>query len=325
MSKVFVLGGTGFLGYYTVKELLRRNYQVKTMALPPLPAEDLLPAEVDCSLGNIFEMKDEEIIKLLADCDGVVYAAGADERTTPKKPAMKFFYEANVLPTQRLARLAKKAGVKHFVIFNSYFAEFAKRLPQYHLEEQAYPNMRLLQEQVAFAEGEGEMAVCSLRLPYIFGTMPGRMPLWTSFVDPARGQTVYPAPKGGTAMVTVEQVAEAAVGALEKGQHRQTFAICAKNMKFKEFYELIVEALGQQKTTQIPLSNYADLQPIFESMDKQADEAGLEHGIHLAVSMKLQTEDLYLDPQDTMPVLGIKNHDVVAAIRQTLKKCVAGK
>ncbi|MFT8748355.1 hypothetical protein [Liquorilactobacillus nagelii] len=45
----------------------------------------------------------------------------------------------------------------------------------------------------------------------------------------------------------------------------------------------------------------------------------------MAVSMKLQTEDLYLNPQATMPVLGIKDHDVVAAIRQTLKKCVAGK
>ncbi|MFD1899125.1 hypothetical protein GQR36_01480 [Enterococcus termitis] len=43
--------------------------------------------------------------------------------------------------------------------------------------------MRLLQEQVAFAEGDGEMNVTVLRLPYIFGTMPGRMPLWKMFTD----------------------------------------------------------------------------------------------------------------------------------------------
>ncbi|MFT8394212.1 MAG: NAD(P)-dependent oxidoreductase [Liquorilactobacillus ghanensis] len=325
MSKVFVLGGTGFLGYYTVKELLSRNYQVKTMALPPMPSKNLLPEEVECTLGNIFELSDEQITNLLTDCDSLIYAAGADERTVPKKPAMKFFYEANVLPTQRLVRLAKRAGVKHIVVFNSYFAEFAKRLPQYHLEEQAYPCMRLLQEQVAFAEGEGQVTVSSLRLPYIFGTMPGRIPLWTSFVDPARGQAVYPAPKGGTAVVTVEQVAEAAIGILEHGQHRKTYSICAKNMKFKEFYQLIIEALGQQDTTQIPISNYDDLKPYFEKMDQDADQQGLEHGIHMAVSMKLQTEDLFLNPTDTMPILGIKEHDVVASIRKTLKKCVAGK
>lgn len=55
MSKVFVLGGTGFLGYHTIKELLSKGYEVKTMALPPLPTEDLLPKEVSCTLGDITE------------------------------------------------------------------------------------------------------------------------------------------------------------------------------------------------------------------------------------------------------------------------------
>lgn len=133
MSKVFILGGTGFLGYYTVRELLSKGYEVKTMALPPMPTEDLLPAEVESSLGNINELSDDEIRDLLSDCEGFIYAAGADERIVPQKPAMKFFYEANVLPTQRLARLAKEAGVKKFVVFGSYFAEFAERLPEYNL------------------------------------------------------------------------------------------------------------------------------------------------------------------------------------------------
>ncbi|MGY3750931.1 NAD-dependent epimerase/dehydratase family protein [Vagococcus acidifermentans] len=322
MSKVFVLGGTGFLGYYTTRELLSRGYQVKTMALPPMPADDLLPEGVECRLGNINDLTDEEIVSLLSDCEGFIYAAGADERTVPDKPALKFFYEANVLPTQRLARLAKQAGVKNFVVFGSYFAEFAERLPEYHLRGQAYPNTRLLQEQVAFAEGEGAMKVCSLRLPYIFGTMPGREPLWRMFVDRARGQEVFPSPAGGTAMVTVEQVAEAAVGALENGAHRGTYAICALNMKFQQFYEMIVAALGQTETTQVPVLPFEQMQPTFEAIDAQADAAGKEHGIHMAVSGRLQFEDLYLDPADTMPLLGIKEHDVLASIEETLARCV---
>lgn len=322
MTKVFVLGGTGFLGYYTTQELLRRGYQVKTMALPPLPTEDLLPAEVEYSLGNINELSDQQIIELLSDCEGFIYAAGADERVVPAKPAMKFFYEENVLPTQRLAHLAKRAGVKKFVVFGSYFAEFAERLPELHLQDQAYPNMRLLQEQVAFAEGEDGMTVTSLRLPYIFGTMPGRMPLWKMFVDQARGQAVFPALKGGTAMVTVEQVAEAAVGAMENGEHRHTYAISAKNMSYQEFYQMMVDALGQHDTTQVPVVPYDQMLPVYEGIDHQAAATGKEHGIHMVVSSKLQTLDLYLDPADTMSVLGIKDHDVVASIEKTLEKCV---
>lgn len=310
------------MGYYTIKELSARGYEVKTMALPPLPTEDLLPAEVECTLGDINGLTDAEVIELLSDCEGFIYAAGADERTVPQKPAMKFFYEANVLPTQRLARLARAAGVKKFVLFGSYFAEFAQRLPEYHLKSQAYPNMRLLQEQAAFAEGEGSMTVTSLRLPYIFGTMPGRMPLWKVFVDQAKGQPVFPALKGGTAMVTVEQVAEAAVGAMENGTHRTSYPICARNMKFQDFYQMIIDALGQQASTQVPVVPYEQMQPIYENLDSHAANAGLEHGIHMVVSSKLQTEDLYLDPAETMPVLGIKEHDVLESIRQTLKKCV---
>ncbi|WP_414839200.1 NAD-dependent epimerase/dehydratase family protein [Carnobacterium sp. TMP28] len=322
MSKVFVLGGTGFLGYYTIKELLSKGYQVKTMALPPLPTDDLLPAEVECNLGNINHLSDEDIRELLADCEGFIYAAGADERTTPQKPAMKFFYEANVLPTQRLARLAKEAGVKKFVVFGSYFAEFAERLPDYHLRDQAYPNTRLLQEQVAFAEGEGSMTVTSLRLPYIFGTMPGRTPLWKMFTDQIKGRPVFPALKGGTTMVTVEQVAEAAVGAMENGKHRHTYAIAALNMTFQDFYQMMVDALGQTETTQVPVIEYSQVEPMYAEMDRKAAEKGVEHGIHMTVMSKMQTEDLYIDPADTMTALGIKEHDVIQSIKETLEKCV---
>ena len=34
-NKVFVLGGTGFLGYHTIKELLNNDIKVKTLSLPP--------------------------------------------------------------------------------------------------------------------------------------------------------------------------------------------------------------------------------------------------------------------------------------------------
>lgn len=321
MAKIFVLGGTGFLGYYTTKELLSKGYDVKTMALPPLPTKDLLPEVVECTLGDINELTDAEIKQLLSDCDGFIYAAGADERTVPKKPALTFFYEANVLPTQRLAHLAKEAGVKKFVIFGSYFAAFAERLPQYGLKNQGYPNTRLLQEQVAFAEGEGHMAVMSLRLPYIFGTMPGRVPLWKMFTDQMKGQPIFPAPEGGTAMVTVEQVAEAAVGALEQGTHRQTYAISALNMKFQTFYQMMAQALGQTETTQIPVLAYIEMAANYQAIDQQTEANGLEHGIHMDLSAKLQSENLYLDPQETA-VLGIKDHDVIASIKETLAKCV---
>ena len=129
MKKILVLGGTGFLGYYTTEELLKRGYEVKSVALPPMPADDLFSSDkVENILADINDLSDEEVLKLLEDVDGVMYAIGADERVIPDAPAFTFFYEANVRPTQRLARLAAQSGVESFVIFGSYFAEFAERI-----------------------------------------------------------------------------------------------------------------------------------------------------------------------------------------------------
>jgi len=321
MRNVFVLGGTGFLGYFTIKEMLKRGYKVSTVSLPPLPAEDLLPREVECRLGNINDMSDEEILDMLKGMDGFVYAAGADERTVPEAPAMKFFYEANVLPTQRVARLAKQAGVKKFMLYGSYFAHFAEKWTDLPIIDNAYPRTRLLQEEVACMEGEGGMDVMTLRLPFIFGVMPGRMPLWTMFVDRVKGKDTVPVLAGGTAAVTAQQVAEATIGAIEHGQHRGKYAISGINMKHSEFHQMVLDALGQKdsKIVVLPLEH---MKPAMEQLDVATAAAGKEHGIHMSVAAAIQDRDAYLDPADTMPILQYREDDVYAAIVETLRKCV---
>lgn len=322
MKKVLVLGGTGFLGYHTVEELLRRGYEVKSLSLPPMPAINLFSSDkVENMLADVNALSDEEILKILEDVDGLIYAIGADERVLPDAPAFSFFYEANVLPTQRLARLSAKAGLESFVVFGSYFAEFAEKMPDLELKKQGYPATRLLQEQVAFAEGEGKMRVTSLRLPYIFGNMPGRMPLWKMFSEQMKGKEVYPVLSGGTAMVTVKQVAQAAVGALEKGKHRHTYAISGINMKHKEFMDMMVEALGQKETTQIPILPLDTMMPNYEAMDQEAEKQGKEHGIHMVVSAQLNDRDLFIYPQETMDALAYEEDDVYGEIVKTLKIC----
>lgn len=323
MKKVFVLGGTGFLGYYTTKELLSRGYQVKTMALPPMPAENLFPEEVEITLGDINELSDDEIVELLSDCYGFMYAAGADERIVPKRPALKFFYDANVLPTQRIARLAVKAGVKKFVIYGSYFSKTAEEFPELGLENQAYPNTRLLQEQVAFAEGEGAMDVTSLRLPYIFGTMPGRIPLWKMFTDQIKGKTEWAALGGSTSAVTVEQVAEAAVGAMENGSHRETFPVNMYSLKHEDFHRMMIKALGQEEITTLNVIPYEYMKPSLEEIDRQCEAEGVEHGIHMVLSQKLTDMDIVTDPELTREKLQINEYDMLKSIEETLAKCVA--
>ena len=123
-GKVLIIGGTGFLGYYAVRELLKRNYAVSILSLPPLPAEGLFAPEVEIVLADLNKLTDAEVEKYLSGHDAVIFAAGADDRATPPAPAYPFFHKYNVEATRRLATLAKQAGVKRMVVLGSYFAYF---------------------------------------------------------------------------------------------------------------------------------------------------------------------------------------------------------
>jgi nucleoside-diphosphate-sugar epimerase len=288
MTDTLVLGGTGLLGYHTSLELLRRGYGVTAVSLP-ISGESFLPEQVDAHWGDVMQMSDAEVLGLLAGKHAVFYAIGADERTTPPAPAAAFFYRANALPTQRLARLARQAGVRKFVVYGSYTAEFGELWPDLgYRTRNGYPRARLAQEELACLEGEGAMDVMILRLPYIFGIVPGQRPLWQMFLDIVAGtEGPVTAQAGATSAVTVAQVAQAAVGAMEHGEHGGRYPINA--------YDLTYE---------------------------QMRGSGVEHGIHFPDSARFQDRHACSDPAASA-VLGIEPDDVPAAIRESLEWCVA--
>jgi len=111
--KVFVVGGTGLFGYHSINKFLQEDIEVKTIALPPLPTEDLFDEDkVELELNNLWEYRDEEIRKKLEGSDWLLYTSGKDERYLPDQPAIYFYRHFNVDPLKRLLPLAKKAGIR---------------------------------------------------------------------------------------------------------------------------------------------------------------------------------------------------------------------
>lgn len=323
MSVVLVIGGTGLLGYHSTLELLARGYEVTSLSLPPMPVEDLFPAGVENVLADVNEMSDDDLLALMADKHAVFYAAGADERVTPPAPAARFFYEANVLPTQRVARLARQAGVAKFVLYGSYTAEFAELWPELgYRTRNGYPRTRLAQEEVAYLEGDGAMDVMTLRLPYIFGTMPGRTPLWQMFIDIVRGQEAFVAAQtGSTSSVTVRQVAQAAVGAMERGRHGARYAINGYELTYVDMYRAVCDAIGRN-SDEVAAVPFASTRATLEQYDTAAAAAGVEHGIHLVDAGRFQERRAVTDPAVTQAELGYDDDDIPAALADTLRYCL---
>lgn len=321
MTDTLVLGGTGLLGYHTSLELLRRGYGVTTLSLPTADT-GFLPATTVAHFGDVDAMPDAELIALMQGKHAVFYAIGADERTVPAAPAARFFYEANVLPTQRVARLARAAGVAKFVLYGSYTAEWAEQWPDLgYRTRNGYPRTRLAQEEVAYLEGDGAMDVMVLRLPYIFGLVPGQRPLWQMFLDlVASRDGVVPVLGGSTSSVTVRQVAQAAVGAMEHGEHGARYPINGYDLAYAEFHRMCCEALGRNPDDVVVVPLEAVL-PGYEAAQEQVARSGAEHGVHLPDSARFQDRDAVSDPT-LSAALGIEPDDVPMAIRESLAWCV---
>lgn len=320
--KVFIVGGTGFLGYYTVKELLRKGHSVSTMALPPLPREDLMPSEVEVILGDYSKLADEEIQQMLAGCEGLIFAAGVDDRVVPKAPAYEFFRKGNVQATERWVRLARLAGVRQVVVFSSYFAALDKKMPELHLSEN-HPYVRSRREQIEIAKQEaGEsLKVSFLMLPYIFGSMPGRVPLWKPLVQYLTSwMPILFYPAGGSAMVAVEEVAQAAVRALEVAKQGEEYEIVAENLTWKEMIDRLLKTIGKSKPVMtVPTSAVRFGGWLVTQSHKRK---GLEGGLNLTKFAELQTNNAFLELSTSRQELGYDGSDLDSAFRDTMLACL---
>ncbi|MCB2209575.1 NAD(P)H-binding protein [bacterium] len=318
---VFILGGTGFLGFYTTRELLRRGHQVRTLALPPAPPEGLLPPEVEVQLGDFNELSDAAVMELFAGCEGVVFAAGADDRVTPKRPAQEFFHDANVVAARRFFNLASRAGVRRGVLLSSYFAHFDRIWPELRLSEHhPYIRSRREQEAAVLAAGDPQMDVMILELPYIFGGMPGRLPIWKPLVDYLH----WPLPwvfymKGGSAMVSVDHVAEAIAGALEQGQGGERYLIGDENLTWTAFLHRLMAAGGWDKPV-VTLPNWL-LWMGLGFVKGWHWLQGREGGLDPARFLSLQTRETFFDPRPAQKALGFTGGGLDEAFGETVRAC----
>ncbi|MFT0848232.1 NAD-dependent epimerase/dehydratase family protein [Actinomycetaceae bacterium L2_0104] len=320
-KEVLVIGGNGLLGLHSVQVLLNRGYKVSSLALPPKPGQASLPDEVDAHWAGLEDMSDDQVRDLLRGRYAVFFAIGQDERTVPPAPASEFFYKANVLPTQRVARLARECGVEKFVLFGSYTAEFADRWPDLDYRgRNGYPRTRLLQEEVAIMEGGPEMDVTVLRLPYLFGLVEGQRPLWQFVIDQVRTQENPAVLPGSTSSATARQVGQAAVGAMENGAHGTKYPLNTYNLSYLELYRLACQAIGKDPDSVVVVL-LESVMPTYEELQRQTDEAGVEHGIHLPDTARFQARDAVSD-FEAGAELGLEDDDVVAAIRETFAWCV---
>ena len=324
--KIMIVGGTGFLGYHSLLEALKRGHEVNALAIDDVELGDWYPKEVNVEFGDVFELSEEDLIDRFSGYDWMIYAVGPDDRITPNAPAYEFFHARLVVAVEKVATAARKAGIKKLVILNSYFAYFDRIWPEKELSKHhPYIRCRVEQAEKVIAAGKNEMAVMILELPYIFGSMPNRIPLWKDVMLDrfARGKIIF-FPKGGTNMIAVEHVAEAIIGALEHGRHGERYTVGDENHSFNEMLEMMMSAIGENKK----IINIPRFLAVFAGMMIERDfkKKGLEGGLEAKFLMRdIMTHDLYFNPDYAVKKLKYNRGGIKESIFKTIKACYPEK
>ena len=323
-QKVVVIGGTGFLGYYAVKEFIRRGHSVTIVALPPLPEEGLFPKEVNIILANIDKLDDSSIMDILKGHDAIVFAAGADDRVIPKAPAYEFFHQANVRSCKRVLSLARQSGIKRGVILSSYFLHFDRTWPEERLSEHhPYIRSRKEQAQQSMDVSMPDLQLMILELPYIFGSMPGRTPLWKPLIGYINSRYPLFYMRGGTNMIAVEHVGEAIVGAIEKGKGGHSYTVGDQNLTWVEFLERILSILGKKK--RIVILPTWTVRLGLRLVELQHRLRGRESGLDPVRFAAIQTRNTFFDPAPAAEELGYGRGNLEEAFKDTVEACLRVK
>lgn len=319
---VFMIGGTGLLGCEAAIQLIKHGHKVTSVALPPLPEGAPIPGEMDLIFGDINKKSDEEILDMLKGNDVFIFAAGVDERVEFPAPVEEYYYKYNIAPLERIFPLCKKAGVKRAVVLGSYFAFLAKEMPEKDfVDRNPYFRSRLAQEKVCEDACDENFSAKVLELPYIFGTQPGRKPVWVILIEQIAFMdklpfTMYPA--GGTAMLTCRQVGEVICGAAEREVPGfEAFPIGMYNKTWKEFLSIVYAARGMNGRKIVSVAPWM-MKMGMGKIIKDYKERGIDSGMDPLNLPDIMDINLFIDRRYAEE-LGATEDDIQAAIFDSIK------
>ena len=329
-KKLMIIGGTGFLGYYTAKLALSKGYEVGSISIldDDLVNKDLdswYPKEIKNTLLDVFSASEDELVELLKGYDYMIYSVGPDDRYTPKAPSFDFFHFRLVDYVAKAFRAAERAGIKKAAVYNSYFAYFDRRYPEMKLAEK-HPYVRCRVEQArVLNEQKKNMEVVVLELPYIFGSMEARLPIWRNvFLDRyVNGKKTVFFSKGGTTMIAIEHIAEAGIGAIEYGKDGERYPIGDQNKSFKWMLEYMSQCKGVKKKVVLPPTWMCVMGArAIQNKDKRKGlEGGLDYGL---VMKEVMSINLVIEPELMDKInaeLHISRGGLEEAIQKTMDRC----
>lgn len=248
-SKVFVTGGTGFIGSYIIRRLVEDGFSVTSFKRQsPLPfyiPEEILQ-KVHWLSGDVLDVV--ALADALSDADAVVHSAAIVSFSPHDRQLM---YKVNVEGTANVVNAAVEARVRRFLHVSS-VAALGRTTSGEHVNEQKKWVDTKINTHYAISKRQAEIEV------------------WRGFAEGLNGAIINPSTvlgfgnwhqssvaifrnvykgfpwytNGVNGFVGVEDVANAAVDLLTSHITEQRFIVSAENWSFEQLFATIAEAFN---------------------------------------------------------------------------------
>jgi dihydroflavonol-4-reductase len=249
--KVFVTGGTGFIGGEVVRQLRQRGDEVTCLVRNPAKGEKL--GALGCELVP-GDLGDEAAIRAgIEGCDAVIHAAAVYEVGIPasQRPAMR---EANVAGTERVlgaalqARVPKVVYVSTVGVFGNTNGQVVDESYEHPAESftSAYEETKWEAHQVA-KRLIGEGLPCVIVQPGgVYG--PGDTSSIGQLLDQflAGRMPLLPFPELGICLSHVEDIAAGILLALDRGRAGEAYVLSGPAVTVREAIAVAAELTGRK-------------------------------------------------------------------------------
>jgi nucleoside-diphosphate-sugar epimerase len=254
LNKVFVTGGTGFIGTQLVNDLVQRGHPVHVLRRPTSNTEGLKDEGIRLFIGDLMDC--ESIRNAMEGCTQVYHLAAYAKNWAKYS---KTFYQNNVEGLCNVWEIAKEFGVERVVFVSSIVScgptnpgelgdeEKKCFLPDCSTEYQA---SKIMGEQKACEYRDRGLSVITVNPTRVYG--PGKLTEGnsvTKMID-LYDQGKFPfllnhgINIGNYAYVT--DVVQGLVLAMENGKPGERYILGGENISLKQFFEQIDELNGDK-------------------------------------------------------------------------------
>jgi nucleoside-diphosphate-sugar epimerase len=240
--KVFVTGGTGYIGNRLITNLLEQDHEVVALCRNGQP--EVQHKRLTWKKGSLQDI--ESLVPLLEGCKQVYHVAALARMWHPQKNA---FFDVNVTGTQHLLQAAQQAGVQKF-LYTSSAAVFSFSIKSPITESD--PLLEPFDDDYAITKFLGERAVMQasqpgfdtvvVNPPRVYGPSPAGTNAINNLVKHYLRKPFYFTPGDGSYIgnyAFIDDVVNGHREAMRAGKPGERYILGGENHSYTSFYQLL--------------------------------------------------------------------------------------